>query len=116
MSYVRNSNSGMCTFANCNVRYFGLLRLPISFPFSYIVSSYYEIGYSSRGDNDHPPLGPMTVPIDFLTVAVLSRKLSPPEVATRIDDFLDSFRETLQKMPESEIRSHSDALSSKLGS
>ena len=83
---------------------------------SYIVSSYYEIGYSSRGDNDHPSLGPMTVPIDFLTVAVLSRKLPPPEVANRIDDFLDSFRETLQKMPESEIQSHADALSSKFGS
>ena len=83
------------------------------FPHSYIVSSYYEIGYSSRGGNDHPTLGPMTVPVDFLTIAILSRKLPPTEIATRIDDSLDSFRESLQKMPKSEIHSHANALSSK---
>ena len=55
----------------------------------------------------------MTVPVDFLTIAVLSRKLPPTEIATRIDDFLDSFRESLQKMPNSEIQSHANALSSK---
>jgi insulysin len=74
----------------------------------YVVSSYFELGYSTR---IHP--GSVTVPIDFITINVLSRKLSPPEIANRIDEFLDRFRESLQGMPESEIQSHADALSSK---
>ena len=79
----------------------------------YIVSSYYDVGFSSppdsldRGD-------PFTVPVDYIVVAVLSRKVTPPEVAKRIDEFLVSFRKSLVEMPESEIRHHAHALSTKL--
>jgi hypothetical protein len=79
----------------------------------YIVSSSYDLGFSCT-----PPFaaseGPMSVPIEFITINVLSRKVPPPEVKLRIDDFLDSFRETLLNMPESEIRHHADALGKKL--
>jgi secreted Zn-dependent insulinase-like peptidase len=78
----------------------------------YVVSSYYDVGFSSRGD-EKSPLGPLTAPVDFMTINVLSRKVSPPEVANRIDEFLAGFRESLLKMPESEIQDHADALSSK---
>ena len=56
----------------------------------------------------------MTTPIDFITINVLSRKVPPPEVKARIDEFLDGFRETLVNMPESEIRHQADALSEKM--
>eukprot|EP00980_Cylindrotheca_fusiformis_P005083 scaffold1080_cov195-Cylindrotheca_fusiformis.AAC.1 len=79
----------------------------------YIVSAYYENGFSSRQPEDNL-MGPSSVPIDFITINILSRKVSPPEVANRIEDFLGSFRDLLEKMPESEIRDHADALSTKL--
>jgi hypothetical protein len=79
----------------------------------YIVSAYYENGLSSR-QPETALMGPLTVPVDFITINILSRKVSPPEVANRIDEFLTTFRESLQKMPESEIRDHADALSTKL--
>jgi secreted Zn-dependent insulinase-like peptidase len=79
----------------------------------YIVSAYYEIGYSSRG-NDQSQLGPLTIPVDFITINILSRKMSPPDVSNRIEEFLTTFRESLLTMPESEIRDHADALSTTL--
>lgn len=79
----------------------------------YIVNSYYDLGISHR-----PPelasLGPLCVPVDMLEVSVLSRKVSPPEIADRIDKFLDNFRMRLLEMPESEIQDHVLALSTKL--
>jgi hypothetical protein len=79
----------------------------------YIVSSSYDLGFSCTPPFDASE-GPMTVPIEFITINVLSRKVPPPEVKLRIDEFLGSFRETLLSMPESEIRHHADALSKKL--
>jgi len=72
----------------------------------YIVSSYYDLEFSHSDAT--------ATPIDLLSINVLSRKVSPPDVATRIDDFLIGFRGSLMNMPESEIRDHADALSSKL--
>lgn len=80
----------------------------------YIVSAYYELGYSSRPNNHISTDGPQTTPVDFLTVAVLSRKLPPPEIVRRIDDFMSEFRATLAEMPESEIQSRATALSTKM--
>ena len=92
----------------------------------YIVSAYHELGYSSRAatapannmnqQNGSRPtaVGPLTVPVDFITICVLSRKMSPPDVTQRIDEFLQVFRKSLVSMPESEIRDHANALSTKL--
>jgi hypothetical protein len=49
----------------------------------YIVSAYYEVGYSSP-PNEQVELGPLTIPVDFLVITILSCKLAPPEAA----DFL----------------------------
>ena len=73
----------------------------------YVVQSYYDREFST-----HPSsAGPMTTPVDLIAINIMSRKVSPPEVAERVDDFLASFRTVLETMPESEIRSHADALS-----
>lgn len=79
----------------------------------YIVHAYHELGFSSRQPEEES-LGPMAVPVDFLTISILSRKVSPPEVTKRIDEFLTNFRDLLEKIPESEIRDHANALSTKL--
>mmetsp|Transcript_27119 Transcript_27119/g.77929 ORF Transcript_27119/g.77929 Transcript_27119/m.77929 type:complete len:283 (-) Transcript_27119:39-887(-) len=80
----------------------------------YIVSAYHELGYSSRRSEELGALGPMTTPVDMITVAVLSRKLAPPDILKRIDDFMVTFRDSLVNMPESEIQDHAKALSTKL--
>eukprot|EP00934_Nitzschia_sp_Nitz4_P005395 Nitzschia sp. Nitz4//scaffold243_size29414//11200//15047//NITZ4_008058-RA/size29414-augustus-gene-0.12-mRNA-1//1//CDS//3329543837//5385//frame0 len=80
----------------------------------YVVSAYYEVGYSSRQEKELASLGPLTTPVDFITVAILSRKLPPTEIVSRIDEFMVGFRESLVNMPDSEIRDHADALSTKL--
>lgn len=79
----------------------------------YIVSAYYEIGYSSRA-NEQWQLGPLTTPVDFITINILSRKMSPPDITDRIEEFLKVFRTSLETMEESEIRDHANALSAKL--
>lgn len=79
----------------------------------YIVSSYYERGFSARQPDDEI-LDPSMVPVDFITISVLSRKLPPTEIATRIDEVLEQFRSSLREIPESEIRDHADALSKQL--
>ena len=79
----------------------------------YIVSSYFESGSSMR-PACQAELGPMNVSVDAFSIVVLSRKVSPPEVAERIDAFLDEFRTTLSNLPESEIKSHAESLSTKL--
>ena len=79
----------------------------------YIVSSYYDLGFSSP-----LPIGSFTphysVPVDFLVITVLSKKLPPTEVAERIDEFLVTFRKQLDAMPESEIETYTTSLSTKL--
>ena len=40
--------------------------------------------------------------------------MAPPDIVHRIDDFLRTFRESLEGMAESEIRDHADSLSTKL--
>jgi hypothetical protein len=80
----------------------------------YIVNAYYDFGYSSRPNDQLSHLGPLTSPVDYITINILSRKMAPPDIANRIEDFLAVFRESLASMPESEIRDHADALSTKL--
>ncbi len=72
----------------------------------YIVHSYYDIGFSSH--YSQTKLGPLkdqeselahpviTTPIDSIVVNVLSKKVPPPILTRCIDEFLDSFRETLR--------------------
>jgi insulysin len=79
----------------------------------YIVSSYYDISFSMRSA-DEAALGPQCVPVDSLSISVLSRKVSPIEVMSRIDDFLIDFRKSLIDLPSSEIQSYASALSTKL--
>jgi solute carrier family 25 (mitochondrial phosphate transporter), member 3 len=78
----------------------------------YVVSSCYEIGYSSQ-TNTQCSL-PNTTPIDSISINILSRKMAPPDITGRIDEFLVTFRKCLESMPESEIRDHADALATKL--
>ncbi|KAL7566713.1 hypothetical protein ACA910_017769 [Epithemia clementina (nom. ined.)] len=79
----------------------------------YIVHSYYDNAVSLRpADLSH--LGPLCVPVDFITMEILSGKVSPPELKSRVDDFLVRFRDILSKMPDSEIQSHASALSTKM--
>jgi insulysin len=78
----------------------------------YIVQSSYEIGVCSQSnENDQVPL---TTPVDFISINVLSQKMAPPDIVDRIDDFIQAFRKSLEEMPESEICDHADSLSTKL--
>jgi insulysin len=79
----------------------------------YIVSSYHDVGLSSR-PSTMVALGALSVPIDFIVINILSRKVAPPEVARRIDEFLSSFRSSLENMPDSEIQHYSTALSTNM--
>eukprot|EP00558_Chaetoceros_sp_UNC1202_P005685 CAMPEP_0197245224 /NCGR_PEP_ID=MMETSP1429-20130617/10072_1 /TAXON_ID=49237 /ORGANISM="Chaetoceros sp., Strain UNC1202" /LENGTH=361 /DNA_ID=CAMNT_0042705679 /DNA_START=69 /DNA_END=1154 /DNA_ORIENTATION=- len=85
----------------------------------YIVSSYYDTGFSAHNVQSDLETSEQTVtvgttPIDSVVVNVLSKKVPPPVLTRRIDEFLGTFRETLSAMPDEEIRSHTDALSRKL--
>lgn len=80
----------------------------------YIVSSYYDVAFSSQPDHGVYPRDNSCVPVDYIVINILSRKVSPPEVAKRIDDFLISFRESLATMPDSQLTHHAVALSTKL--
>jgi insulysin len=79
----------------------------------YVVSSYYDVAHSTLPDNEQTHHH-STVPIDYVVVNVLSRKLAPPDIIKRVDEFLLSFRNLLENMPLSEISHHKDALSTKL--
>ncbi|GAX23713.1 hypothetical protein FisN_12Hh290 [Fistulifera solaris] len=79
----------------------------------YIVSSYYDVAHSTIPDTEQT-YHHSTVPIDYVVINVLSRKLAPPEIVKRVDEFLLSFRKLLENMPVSEISHHKDALSAKL--
>jgi len=78
----------------------------------YIVSSYYEIGVSSQSNEDGRV--PLTTPVDFISVNVLSQKMAPPDIVDRIDEFMGVFRKSLEEMPGSEIRDHAESLRTKL--
>ena len=72
----------------------------------YVVQSYYDLEFAQSNAT--------ATAVDLIAISILSRKVSPPEVSTRIDDFLAEFRKSLVNMPESEINDHADALSTKL--
>jgi insulysin len=78
----------------------------------YIVNSYHEIGFSTRPctETDSTAIH-WSIPVDFINISILSRKLAPPDVMMRIDDFLSQFRETLASMPESQIQEYASSLS-----
>jgi secreted Zn-dependent insulinase-like peptidase len=78
----------------------------------YIVSSYHEIGHSFCLNQSIQ--APCTTPVDFISINILSRKVPPTQIIERIDEFLGNFRRSLETMPESEIKDHSDALATKL--
>jgi insulysin len=78
----------------------------------YIVSSGYEIGISSQS-NESGQI-PLTTPVDFIYINILSQKMAPPDIVDRIDEFIQAFRKSLEEMPESEIIDHADSLSTKL--
>lgn len=79
----------------------------------YIVHSYYDNAVSRRpASMSH--LGPLCITVDFITIEILSLKVSPPELKSRVDEFLKSFRNVLCKIPDSEIQSHASALSTNL--
>ncbi len=73
----------------------------------YIVSSFYDMSYSTNAT-------PLTTSIDSLTVYVLSRKVEPKDVAARIDDFLLNFRSKLEDMPSTEIQDYAESLAKEL--
>jgi hypothetical protein len=61
-----------------------------------------------------PSAIPLTTSIDSLVIYVLSRKVSPIEVASRIDDFLLNFKSRLEEMSPSEIQQYADSLAEAL--
>jgi hypothetical protein len=79
----------------------------------YVVSSYHDIGFASNPDGK-VVAAPVSTLIDYIAVNVLSQKVSPPEVVNRIDEFMTGFRARLEAMPDSELRDHANALSTKL--
>ena len=80
----------------------------------YIVHSYYDFTTSLTPASHSDLIGPSCVPVDSLTVEILSRKVPPPELKRRVDEFFVSFKDLLRKLPTSEIESHKQALSTKL--
>lgn len=65
----------------------------------YIVNSYYDLDFASQRWKTDQSLDHKnsfaTVAVDSIVVNVLSHKFPPPVLTRRIDEFLDSFRETL---------------------
>jgi len=90
----------------------------------YVVNSYYDLSFTSHkcaatylNDQDSSSEGMIswvTTPIDMVVINILSKKASPPEVALRIEEFLIEFRDSLSKMPSSEINDHASSLSKQL--
>mmetsp|Transcript_18585 Transcript_18585/g.40225 ORF Transcript_18585/g.40225 Transcript_18585/m.40225 type:complete len:1247 (-) Transcript_18585:1784-5524(-) len=91
----------------------------------YIVSSFYDVNYSTRQseffESSSIPtatgLGqpaPLASSIDSLVVYVLSKKEKPMEVANRIDDFLLNFKSRLEEMSTSEIQDYADSMAKAL--
>lgn len=80
----------------------------------YIVSSYYDVNYSTRQPNGLGNPAPLATSIDSLVVYVLSRKEAPTEVANRIDDFLINFRSRLEEMSTDEVQNYADSMAKAL--
>jgi len=94
----------------------------------YIVTSYFDQEFSTSlsltdpspittiafDEKEEEVLSWLTTPVESIVIKVLSKKLSPPVIACKIDEFLISFRQMLLEMPESEIKDHSDALSKEM--
>lgn len=82
----------------------------------YIVNSYYDLGFCTQNvvDSEASEISFSTTPIDSIVVNILSKKVPPPIITQRVDEFLDSFRERLSCMDKEEIESHTRALSKKL--
>lgn len=78
----------------------------------YIVSSSYEMGISSQSNENGQV--PISTPVDFISINVLSQKMAPPDIVDRIDEFIQMFRQSLETMPESEINDHAESLATKL--
>ena len=87
----------------------------------YIVSSYYDINFTSRQPNlidassstsNSPPLS--TTSVDSIIFYVLSRKEEPAEVTNRIHDFILNFRSRLEAMSPSEIQDYAESLADSL--
>ena len=88
----------------------------------YIVSSYYDINFTSRQPNlieelsssstSSPLLS--TTSVDSIVLYVLSRKEEPKEVTNRIDDFLLNFRSRIEDMDQSELDGYADSLANSL--
>lgn len=88
----------------------------------YIVSSYYDINFTSRqpdliealsNSSAHSPLL-STTSVDSIVLYVLSRKEEPKEVTNRIEDFLLNFRSRLEDMDQLEIDGYADSLANSL--
>lgn len=82
----------------------------------YIVNSYYDLGFCTKNviDSEATEISFSATPIDSIVVNILSKKVPPPVLTQRVDEFLDSFRERLSCMDKDEIKSHTKALSQKL--
>lgn len=87
----------------------------------YIVSSYYDINFTSRppdlvealsASTTSPSLS--TTSVDSIVLYVLSRKEPPLEITSRIDDFLVNFRSRLKDMEVAEIQGYADSLADSL--
>ena len=78
----------------------------------YIVSSSYEIMMTSQSNVNAQV--PLTTPVDYISINILSQKMTPPDIVDRIDDFIQVFRKSLEKMPESEINDYAESLATKL--
>lgn len=68
----------------------------------YIVSAYYDNNLSCTSNKDQSSLDEAstflssTTPIDSLVINVLSKKVPPPVLTQRIDEFLDTFGDKLK--------------------
>jgi len=61
----------------------------------YVVNSHYDLGFTSQWTSDGQECTFKTTPINSIIVNVLSRKVPPPVLIRRIDEFLDTFGENL---------------------
>ncbi len=61
----------------------------------YIVNSSYNIDFSFQSWNSRQADGATLTPIDSVVINVLSKKVSPPILTHRIDEFLVLFREKI---------------------
>mmetsp|Transcript_22399 Transcript_22399/g.46576 ORF Transcript_22399/g.46576 Transcript_22399/m.46576 type:complete len:1143 (+) Transcript_22399:186-3614(+) len=81
----------------------------------YIVTSGMDVDYCTSTPNGVEESQPYaTSKIDSIYVTIVSKKISPIDVADAVDKFLVSFGEGLKSMPQSEITNHAESLSKKM--